>query len=347
MPGACLNSWQTDACEGSIGYVWRSSDWIERGIFIVLALMLAYTGFVLIRFSRHYYLVHRTSRALVPDSWRAFQRSQRTLVSDLSGALRTLKAIALIAPFLGLAGTCYGILAAFSFGAAMEKNALLHMLSANLAATLITAAAGILVAIPAVVSYNFLHAGIDRFERELSRLPTEEMVSHEDQASSRPFRFAQTLPLRRRFKGLPPFALIAAPLMACGGAMYTLFEPYVSPKGLPVRLVSDRCELEGDRPIVLRIRDTGELFINQEKEDWKNVADRLSQIYRIREHHSLYVLAEDGVSFQTVADAVDIAENSLVPESSSPDIAVWLITPRALQGCLLPVVIRSEPHDSR
>jgi hypothetical protein len=43
MPGACLNSWQTDECEWSIGHGWRSSDWIKRGIFVALALMLAYT----------------------------------------------------------------------------------------------------------------------------------------------------------------------------------------------------------------------------------------------------------------------------------------------------------------
>src|SRR5450631_626897 len=116
MPGACLNSWQTDACEWSIGYVWRASDWIERGIFIFLALMLAYTGFVLLRFSRRYYLARRESRALVNDSWRALQRNQRTLVADLSRGLRTLKAISSAAPFLGLAGTSYGILAALSRG---------------------------------------------------------------------------------------------------------------------------------------------------------------------------------------------------------------------------------------
>ena len=82
MPGACLNSWQTDACEWSIGYVWRSSDWIERGLFITLALMLSCTLFVFIRFFRRYYLARRESRAFVPDSWRAVHRSQRTLVAD-------------------------------------------------------------------------------------------------------------------------------------------------------------------------------------------------------------------------------------------------------------------------
>ena len=103
MPGACLKSWQTDAWEWSIGHVWRSSDWIERGIFVALALMLAYTLFVLIRVSRRYYLARRESRALVHDSWRTFQLSQRTIVADLRRGLQTLKAVANAAPFLGLA----------------------------------------------------------------------------------------------------------------------------------------------------------------------------------------------------------------------------------------------------
>jgi hypothetical protein len=50
MPGVCLSSWQTYPCEWSIGSVWRSSDWIERGIYIAFVLMLAYTVFVLVRF---------------------------------------------------------------------------------------------------------------------------------------------------------------------------------------------------------------------------------------------------------------------------------------------------------
>jgi len=115
MPGACLNSWQTDACEWSIGYIWSSSDWIERGLFITLALMLSCTLFIFIRFSCRYYSARRESRAFVPDSWRAVDRYQRTVVADLSRGLRTLKAIASAAPFLGLAGTSYWVLGGLFF----------------------------------------------------------------------------------------------------------------------------------------------------------------------------------------------------------------------------------------
>src|ERR1051326_6558983 len=257
MPGACLNPWQTDSHGWSIGCVWSSLDWIERGIFIALALMLAYTVFVLIRFSHRYYLASRESRALVDDSLHAFERGRRRLVSHLSGGLRTLKAITSAAPFLGLAGTSYGILASLFMGFGLERNTALRILSVNTAATLITPAAGILVTIPAIMVHNFLRTGIDRFERQFSRVATPASVtSHEDTAVQRQFRLAQTLPLNKRFSSLPPFALIAAPAPASIVAMFMAFEPYERPTGLDVRLLPMGAP-NGDRlspkPVVIAI----------------------------------------------------------------------------------------------
>ena len=355
MPRACLNSWQTDGCDWSIRNLWRYSDWIERLVFVALALMFAYTVFVLIRFSRHHYLARLESHAFEADSWPAFEGGKRRLVADFSRGLRTLKAITFSAPFLGLAGTSYGILAALSFGVAMEKNAFLRMISARIAATLISAAAGILVAIPAILAHNFLRTRIGRFWRECS-VP-EGMASHEAPTNRRPFRLAQTLPLKKRFSSLPPFALIAAPALASVVVMFMAFEPYERPTGLDVGIASDRCELEGDdRPIVLRITDAGELFINQTQEDWNSLAGRLSEIYRTRVHRTLYLRADDGVPFQTVADAVDIVENT--PLTVGPqtglmgtdklDITVRLVTPRVMNArCVEPVVTGSRRHVSK
>lgn len=232
MPGACLNPWQTGAHGWSIGCVWSSLDWIERGIFIAMALMLAYTVFVLIRFSRRYYSDRRESRALIADSRLAFERAQRRLVADLSVGLRTLKAIASAAPFLGLAGTSYGILASLFMGFGLEKNSALRIISVNTAATLISAAAGILVAIPAILVHNFLLTRIDRFEREFSSAAPAGMASHEDTAGPRPFRLAQMLPLKKQFSRLPPFALVVAPALASVVALFMAFEPYEPPYGL-------------------------------------------------------------------------------------------------------------------
>jgi biopolymer transport protein ExbD len=325
MRGACFNSWQMDACQWSIGYVWRSSDWVERAIFIAFALMFAYIVFVLGRFFRRYSLASRKSRALVHNSWRAVQRSQRTFVADLSGGLGILKAISSAAPFLGLAGTSYGILAALWFGYSGSPGRYLAIIAARIAAAFTTTLAGILVAVPAAVSYNLLHTRIEAF----SGGP----FSTDDPATGGigSFQRAQTLPLKKRFSSLPPFALLAAPALACVVALFMPFHPYRIPTGLRVLLPSFPCQPEvlPDRIIVLRVTKSGELFINMEPVSWTDLPRRLSAIYSTRARRDLYLRSDEGVSFQTVADAIDTAAKIRAPEFNSLDINVLLITPQA------------------
>jgi hypothetical protein len=87
---------------------------------------------------------------------------------------------------------------------------------ADFSAALIATAAGILVALPALLAHNFLRTRIDRFEREFS---SAGMAPHTDPARPRQFRLAQTLPLKKRFSILPPFALITAAALASFVAM--------------------------------------------------------------------------------------------------------------------------------
>src|SRR5438128_2211302 len=117
-PGACPKLWLTNRYEWSIGNIWQWSDWVERSIFITLALMLGYTVFVVSRLFRNYYLAFRKSRALLPDpdSVRTSQPGHKRLVAKLSRGVGTLKSIAAAAPLLGLAGATYGILATLARG---------------------------------------------------------------------------------------------------------------------------------------------------------------------------------------------------------------------------------------
>jgi hypothetical protein len=130
-----------------------------------------------------------------------------------------------------------------------------------------------------------------------------------------------------------------------------VFTPYFAPReptGLEVGLVPDRCELyRDDPPIVLRITDAGKLFVNADREDWNGLSDLFSEIYRTRSHRTLYLRADDGVPFQAVADAIDIAENTNVTVASEAAgiemnklaITVRLVTPRALNArCPEPVL---------
>src|ERR1700730_11924848 len=118
MHGVCLNSWQPYQCAWSVGYLWRWMNWVVRLDVIVLALMLAGVVAVVTRIS-YRYLVARRVREI--DS-----ASRRKLAAVLSIEVGSLKAIASSAPYLGLAGTCVGIMSSLGFGGiAMEKNAAL------------------------------------------------------------------------------------------------------------------------------------------------------------------------------------------------------------------------------
>jgi biopolymer transport protein ExbD len=337
MSGVCPNSGTTYGCEWSIGYLWRWTNWLGRLDVIVLVLMLAYVVVVVIHVSWRYHIARR-ERETDTDS-PAFQRTRRKLAADLSVKVGNIKSIASIAPYLGLAGTCIGLLSVFR-GFDMEKHAALVMLTTYAVASLITTATGLLVAVPAVWSYNYLRVRLDLLESEISRI---------SQLKSQSFPVAEKLPLTARFSKLP-FAVIAAPGLAI---IVLVWMPFFSPReatGFSVELASAGSKSDlADRLIVLRISDAGKLFLNHDEQDWNSLAGRLSEIYGMRVHRTLYLLAGDEVPFQTVADAIDIVGNVSVPgRSNSLGITVRLITPRAVSAeCLEPIATGSIQHASR
>lgn len=334
MPGACLNSWQTDACEWSIGYIWRSSDWIERGLFVALALMLFCILFIFIRFSRRYYLARRESRTFVPNSRRALDRSHRTLVADLSRGLGTLKAIASASPFLGLAGTSYWVLGGLSFGYSGSQTRFFHLIEARTASSLLTAATAILVAIPAVVAHIFIGTRIDRFERDLSSIVPAGTALREDPAGPRQFRLAQTLPLKKRFSSLPPFALIAAPALAGVVGIFLTFEPYEIPVGLDVRLLA-LGSLDRDRfahqTVVIAIaagaNGSSVIRVNSRETPQFNLEEAARRELKLLAEPRVYVEAERTVAWADVTNVINIMEGlnaevvllTAAPDTSSGD----------------------------
>ena len=322
MSGPCLNSWQPEGCEWTIPYLWRSTNWLVHVDAIVLALMLAYIV-VVVLCVRHRYHRARSARG-IDDS------ARRKLAADLSAQAANLRSIASTAPYCGLVGTCAGILSASGFGGsvAMEKNTFLAMMAARIATALLTTAAGILVAVPASCSYNFFRTRLDVLENELS---TELQRSR--------CLITRRLSLKSRFSQMPAFAMVAAPGLAILVAVYTPFFAPREPTGLDVRLASDRCENDGhERIFVLHITNTGELLINTEPQRWNDLASRLSRTYSSPADHTLYLFADNEVSFQTVADAIDIVNNAVTSESTPLDIRLRLITPKAMKSCaFLPI----------
>jgi biopolymer transport protein ExbD len=326
MPGDCLNSWQTYGCEWTVGYLWRWMNWITRLDVIVLTFMLSYVVVVVIHVSCRYHVARRERETDTASP--AFQRTRRKLAADLSVKVGNIKSIASTAPYLGLAGTCIGLLSVFR-GFDLEKHAALVMLTTYTAASLITTATGLLVAVPAAWSYNHLRVRIDLLGSEIPRI---------SQLKSQYFPVAQKLPLTARFSKLP-FGVIAAPGLAI---LVLVWMPFFSPReptGFDIELASERCEYDGDdRLIVLHITDAGRLFLNTEQEDWNSLAGRLSQIYSMQVGRTLYFLADDKVPFQTIADALDIVVKT-------PVARVRLITPKAMNArCPSPVMPRSSFH---
>lgn len=83
----------------------------------------------------------------------------RKVVQDLERYLGALGTIAAISPLLGLLGTVLGMIRVFSVltsqGAANPAN-----LAGGISEALITTAAGLIVAIPALIGYRFLRARV-------------------------------------------------------------------------------------------------------------------------------------------------------------------------------------------
>jgi biopolymer transport protein ExbB len=84
----------------------------------------------------------------------------RHVVHELERFLNTLGTIAAVTPLLGLLGTVTGIIKAFnaiSAGGVGDPR----MLSGGISEALITTAAGLLVAIPALIAYRYLRGKVD------------------------------------------------------------------------------------------------------------------------------------------------------------------------------------------
>jgi biopolymer transport protein ExbD len=317
--------------------LWQRMNWWQCSDVIVLGLMLAYIVLILIHVSSQYRRACR-QEAIAGDS-RPFQCRRRQLVADLNVKLGVLNSIAFVAPHLGLAGTCTGLITGFSdIGIEAESALAVVMLVVPVAFS--TTVAGLLVTIPAAVIYNYLRARIDLLEsKTYSDVPVRRR---------RPFGAIQKFPLAARLSQTS-FPLIGGPILAVLAALVFMeYSSYHIPTGLWVRTTLGTCESDvGDRLIVVHLTDAGKVFLNQDKVDLDSLIDRLPGIYRLRLHRTLYLVADDEVPFQLVADTVNIAKNSMVPGTSTPlDITVQWITPK-LMNASCSVVIRSARHAIR
>lgn len=110
---------------------------------------------------------------------KTMEHVKRTLESDVAKeSLKLESGLILLAiavsgaPFVGLLGTVWGVMDVFS-AAAQEGNANLTTVAPGVAAALATTVAGLLVAIPSMVGYNWLVHNLRVFTVELDNFAQE------------------------------------------------------------------------------------------------------------------------------------------------------------------------------
>jgi biopolymer transport protein ExbB len=96
----------------------------------------------------------------------ALQRHARYLLVDMEKFLVVLATIGSVAPFIGLFGTVMGVMRSFR-DLAQAGSGGATVVAAGIAQALIATAAGLLVAVPAVVAYNYFIRVIKRTGTEL------------------------------------------------------------------------------------------------------------------------------------------------------------------------------------
>ncbi|PRY95642.1 cell division and transport-associated protein TolQ [Hasllibacter halocynthiae] len=128
---------------------------------------------------------HRESGGLIPGATARIDRSMDVAIAkeaeDLEKGLPFLATVGSTAPFIGLFGTVWGIMNAFTEIAA-QQNTNLAVVAPGIAEALFATALGLLAAIPAVIFYNKLTsdagritAGMEGFADEFGTLLSREV----------------------------------------------------------------------------------------------------------------------------------------------------------------------------
>lgn len=103
---------------------------------------------------------------------RALERSATLTLTEMKRGLGGLATIGSMAPFIGLFGTVVGIIHAFE-GIAATGSGGIGAVSGGIAEALVATAFGILVAIPAVMAFNYFTTVLERFQVEMNTASAE------------------------------------------------------------------------------------------------------------------------------------------------------------------------------
>jgi len=116
---------------------------------------------------------------------RAMQIASSEELTRLERRMSWLAVTASVTPFIGLFGTVWGIIDAFH-GLGTAGAATLRAVAPGISEALITTAAGLFAAIPAVIAYNILLGQIREFGSRMDDFSLEMMNNVERATASRP-----------------------------------------------------------------------------------------------------------------------------------------------------------------
>ena len=153
---------------------------------------------------------------------RAAQTASSEALTAMESRMTWLATIAAIAPFIGLFGTVMGIIDAFH-GLGTAGAATLRAVAPGISEALITTAAGLVVAIPAVIGYNQLTARLREFGCAHGRLRPRASQRHRERRSAHP---ADPAAAARR---AAPEDLLAMAFSAKGRTQTALAEINITP----------------------------------------------------------------------------------------------------------------------
>lgn len=100
------------------------------------------------------------------------EKEQGQESDELAAGVTWLAIIAAVSPLLGLLGTVLGVMSAF-LGVAATGSANIAAIAPGVAEALVTTVAGLVVAIPAAIGYNYFSSRLGFFEGELEGFSSE------------------------------------------------------------------------------------------------------------------------------------------------------------------------------
>lgn len=184
----------TTAHEFNLAYVWQQSDWVIQSIAITLLLMSVASWSILIIRALHLFKLRRSlaehitqllNPSAILQNWQ-IQLHEATdeyhknihqtlaladwldahvamlknnMLQSMQSGMSILASVAATSPFVGLLGTVWGIHRAL-MAMGYSGQATLDKIAAPVGEALVMTAFGLMVAIPAVLSYNALQRGI-------------------------------------------------------------------------------------------------------------------------------------------------------------------------------------------